>query len=121
MKRLLLLLFVCALVVPRVAWGAHVSGHETIAAASEHAHHGDHSHGIASADPTPAESDKRGAQGDHGLVHNHVSADILSAMATREADDRPLRFASARPLIDRRSRRLPSADAESLLRPPRTI
>ena len=64
---LALVLLVSALVVPRAAWGAHMSGHEDLSSAGAvHSHHHEHSAG----DAEPDEQDD--APGD--LTHDHKPA-----------------------------------------------
>lgn len=117
-KRLFLLLFVCALIVPRVAWGAHVSGHESVATSSTHLHPSDLSHeGAGGREDAEGDSDA----GD-GLTHNHAPAEVLSLMAGTDVakQDARVPHSAAVHLLDIRSRGAPSATFGSLLRPPRT-
>lgn len=114
-----LLLLVCALFVPRVAWGAHEAGHDQLVGPKvEHVHHGDHSHEVSvdlQGDHKPHD------ESNNGLVHDHLPADVLSAMADIDADEHAESVAAftERHLIDRRRFGDPSVSPDSLLRPPR--
>ena len=68
---LALILLVSALVVPRAAWGAHLSGHEDLSSVGAvHSHHDDHAHEhSASGEEAAAQND---APGD--LTHDHKPA-----------------------------------------------
>ena len=68
---LALVLLVSALVVPRAAWGAHLSGHEDLSSlGAVHSHHDDHAHEHSATDEDPTEQDD--APGD--LTHDHKPA-----------------------------------------------
>jgi hypothetical protein len=114
-------MLICALIVPRVAWGAHEAGHDQpMASMVEHVHHDGHSHQVIvdSDDQDLVQHDDR----DGGLVHDHLPADVLSAMADVDAGQvagKALFFASQH-LLDRNRIGHPSAAPDSLLRPPRT-
>lgn len=127
-----ILTIVLALVIPRVAWSAHVSvDSPTRVATAMHIHHEGHSHVIADGhdrdglspgsyhvDETASSSD------DHrGIPHNHVSAEVLSMMSAGSGSDLAVArfYANAAHGLDTRSRGAPSTARNSLLRPPRTI
>ena len=114
-----LLLLACALFVPRVAWGAHEAGHDQpVGPEVEHVHHGDHLHQVSADLRADHEAhDERNG----GLVHDHLPADVLSAMADFGADEHAESLAAftERHLIDRRRFGDPTASPDSLLRPPR--
>lgn len=118
-----LLLLVCALLVPRVAWGAHEAGHEQIAGADAvHVHHGDHSHHMDAHNHGHGSADLAIDLDDGKLVHDHVAADVLSAAA--HIDDAAkldgVWHATSIQLLELRSSGAPAAPPSSLLRPPRT-
>jgi hypothetical protein len=114
-------MLVCALIVPRAAWGAHEAGHEQpVSSTTQHVHHGEHSHEVVvgTADGQSAHHE----DGEKKLVHDHLPADVLSAMAaSHDGDDvgNALLY-SSRHLIDRHRTGEPYAASDSLLRPPRT-
>lgn len=116
----ILSMLICALIVPRVAWGAHEAGHDQpMASMVEHVHHDGHSHEVIveSDDQNLVQHDDR----ESGFVHDHLPADVLSAMADLDAGhvaDGTLFFASQH-LLDRHRIGHPSAAPDSLLRPPR--
>lgn len=68
---LALLMLVSALVVPRAAWGAHLSGHDDLSSINAvHSHHGDHAHEHTA---TGEDADEQGDEpGD--LTHDHAPA-----------------------------------------------
>lgn len=120
--RMMFLALLCALIIPRVAWGAHMSGHDqSLPASVSHVHHDDHTH-IA------ADSDEKGSQEDGkmerhgGLAHNHLPADVLSMMGDGNADtyNTGWFYGGSSYSLDRRSERPPAQAPKSLLRPPRT-
>lgn len=132
MLRLLALLTLAfALIVPRAAWATHVSVDDTVRAATAmHVHHDGHSHDVD--DSHHDDHDADGGQADHdaapghehdGVPHNHVAADVLSAMATGGGPGLAVEgfHANAAHGLDTRSRGAPSTARNSLLRPPRTI
>ena len=112
-----------ALIVPRIAWGAHEAGHGAGIASSEaHVHHDCHTHLAAShghhgdADESVAESEAP------SLVHDHLAVDILSAMADAGHGyvgqaDVYMRLSLS---PERRRVEPPRTPTSSLLRPPRT-
>lgn len=68
---LTLVLLVSALIVPRAAWGAHLSGHEDLSSVSAvHSHHDDHAHEHSATGGDAAAQDD--APGD--LTHDHKPA-----------------------------------------------
>lgn len=112
----------CALIIPRVAWAAHISGDDQSRPASvSHVHHDDHSHVVV--DPEDGGSHDDDKRDDHGgLAHNHLPADVLSAMGEAAVGLHDIRSSYARTmhLLDRRGDRPPTEARDSLLRPPRT-
>ncbi len=117
-----LLLLVCALIVPRAAWSAHLSGHEVLSSASVvHTHHGDHAHEHSDADT--AKSEARGNPGgDADLTHEHSpsfalgSAVVLPDVASESVWPRSV---DLRGEFDTGGGPLQSP--ESILRPPRIV
>lgn len=116
----ILAMLICALIVPRVAWGAHEAGHDQPATAMvEHIHHGDHSHEVvadAEGDGTAHDDEREG-----GLVHDHLPAEVLSAIADLDngiGAEAPAIFASI-PQPELSGSGSPAAAPNSLLRPPR--
>lgn len=114
-----LVLLVSALIVPRAAWGAHLSGHEDLSSiGAVHSHHDDHAHEHSAADEDAAEQDD--APGD--LTHDHkpafaVGGDIpLPEVSPINA---VIGVRSAEGLTELHLRVLSRPD--SLLRPPRAI
>ena len=68
---LTLILLVSALVVPRAAWGAHLSGHENLSSVGAvHSHHDDHAHEHSATDEGAAELDDAPSD----LTHDHKPA-----------------------------------------------
>jgi hypothetical protein len=120
-RRILSLLIACALVVPSVAWGAHLSGHAQLATPeATHTHHYDDEHEGAlqvtvtdeqgSDDSTPL----KGMTHDHGPSHSHASAFV--------APDESLTISSLvsdQLLFDRYASVHALARGDTLLRPPR--
>jgi hypothetical protein len=116
---LTLVLLVSALVVPRAAWGAHLSGHEDLSSVGAvHSHHEDHAHEHSASGEDAAEQDD--APGD--LTHDHkpafaVGGDIpLPEISPVSA---VIGARSAEGLTELYLRVLSRPD--SLLRPPRAI
>ena len=116
---LTLVLLVSALVVPRAAWGAHLSGHDVLSSiGAVHSHHADHAHEHSATDEDAAEQDD--APGD--LTHDHkpafaVAGDIpLPEISPVSAT---IASRSAEGLTELHLRVLSRPD--SLLRPPRAI
>lgn len=120
LRHFTLLMLVCALIVPRLAWGAHEAGHDqSVDSITQHVHHDGHSHEVV----VDVENVHltNGDNGEGGLLHNHLPADVLSVMAgSNAADDtgNAFLFASLH-LIDRHRTGQPSVAPDSLLRPPR--
>lgn len=120
--RILALFVLCAaLVVPRTAWGAHLSGHEGLSASnSAHSHHDDHLHehavgGEAQGDLADPEDSR------DGLTHDHQSASGVMAAATLpDALSFPIAALGTADLTSAERRAAPLSRPESLLRPPRT-
>lgn len=131
LRFLALLTLAFGLIVPRAAWATHVSVDDTIRATTAmHVHHGGHSHDIDESDDSAHDGDV--GQTDHGsspghehdgVPHNHVAADVLSAMAAGGGSDLAVEdfYAAAAHGLDTRSRGAASKAPEALLRPPRTV
>lgn len=118
-RLLTLVLLVSALVVPRAAWGAHLSGHENLSSVGAvHSHHDDHDHEHSATGEADAEQDD--AAGD--LTHDHKPAFAVGG-------DIPLpEISPVRAVIGERSAIGPTelrlrvlSRLDSLLRPPRAI
>lgn len=122
MNRLMFLALLCALLIPRVAWAAHISADDQSRPASvSHVHHDGHSHVVVhSEDDGSREGDSPDSHG--GLAHNHLPADVLSVMGQGDPglQDVEISFARSTHSLDRRSDRPPTEAPDSLLRPPRT-
>ena len=119
--RFALLLLVCALVVPKAAWGAHLAGHEQMTSASAvHTHHADHAHEHAD---DSAAADEHGADGtspDEGLTHDHSpSLSMATAMLTPDDPQLSSWFAPTDLRFARSFAAAALSRPESLLRPPR--
>jgi hypothetical protein len=122
---LTLILLVSALIVPRAAWGAHLSGHDDLSTAGAvHAHHDDDSHEHETGkflvgDPS-IDTDSEGEQ--DGLTHDHSPSFAVSA-AIVLPDDAILPalnvVAASTESMERSGTSLSHPD--SLLRPPRAI
>ena len=114
-----LVLLVSALVVPRAAWGAHLSGHEALSSVGAvHSHHDDHAHEhSASGEEAAAQND---APGD--LTHDHKPAFAVGGdipLPEISPVDVVIGARSAEGLTELHLRLLSRPD--SLLRPPRAI
>ncbi len=118
---LTLLLLVIALIVPRAAWAAHEAGHDgPLGPAVEHVHHGDHSHDLTMQDHVDDPSSFETPVGDAGLVHDHLPADVLSAIADLDAGKHVTllpAFVSSHAL-DKRPDGDPATPSGFLFRPP---
>ncbi|MCL6250450.1 hypothetical protein M3P36_05245 [Altererythrobacter sp. KTW20L] len=120
LARLSLFLLLCALIVPRTAWDAHLVGHEELAVSGAvHTHHSEHAHEHDDSSGKHALADAQ--DGDGSLTHDHspsfalASADVVSNGAT--ADALPL---VGRSMHEARSEHFTVVRRpESLLRPPR--
>ena len=117
-----LLLLACALIVPRAAWSAHLSGHEELSSASVvHTHHGDHAHEHGEANTAKGEAPGEPATDTRDLTHEHSpsfalgSAVVLPDVASLSVC---LRSVDLHGELDPGGGPLQSPD--SLLRPPRT-
>lgn len=120
--RLMFLALLCALIIPRVAWGAHMSGQDqALPATVSHVHHDDHAHPVADPDVKGSQEDVE-PERHGGLAHNHLPADVLSAMGDVNADpyETAWFYGASLHSLDRRSDRTPAQAPDSLLRPPRT-
>lgn len=114
-----LVLLVSALVVPRAAWGAHLSGHEDLSSAGAvHSHHDNHAHEHSAGD---AERDEQNdAPGD--LMHDHKPAFAIGGdipLPEISPVDTVLAARSVEGLNELHLAVLSRPD--SLLRPPRVI
>lgn len=114
-----LVLLVSALVVPRAAWGAHLSGHEDLSSAGAvHSHQDDHAHEHSASGKDAAEQDDAPSD----LTHDYkpafaVGGDIpLPEISPVSA---VIGARSAEGLTELHLRVLSRPD--SLLRPPRAI
>ena len=116
---LTLVLLVSALIVPRAAWGAHLSGHEDLSSiGAVHSHHHDHAHEQSASGEGAVEQDD--APGD--LTHDHKPAFAVGGdipLPEMSAVDAVIGAASAKGLTQLHLRVLSRPD--SLLRPPRAI
>jgi hypothetical protein len=121
-----LAMLLCALIVPRAVWAEHVGQHDGVFSSSQdHVHHDDHVHKVAATD---ADHDHDAAadddsDGETGLVHNHLPADLLSVWG--EPETAPLvtdRLLLPEPQGAVRSTEGARSDPpNNLLRPPRTV
>ncbi|WP_168157346.1 hypothetical protein [Erythrobacter sp. QSSC1-22B] len=120
---MLFIALVFSLVIPRVAWGAHISGHEeTIATAESHVHHGDHSHEVIDDKIAEHAHDSSTSDETEGFAHNHLPLDVLSVMADVDGPGFSISapFPASSHSLDRRGEDPPTKAPGSLLRPPRT-
>ena len=84
LARFAFIFLICALVVPRAAWGAHLAGHEELTSSSSvHTHHADHAHEhegkVDSGYQNDADNDSDSAG--KGLTHDHSpSLSLLTAL-----------------------------------------
>lgn len=121
MSRLAFALLLLALVFPRVAWDAHLAGHEELSsAASAHTHHRDHTHEHAGdvaqdGDVTPHDDD-----GDAGFTHDHGPFySLAAALVLPDGYDTPTWLAPADLVYERTGALGALSRPDSLLRPPR--
>jgi hypothetical protein len=123
MVRLLFLALLCSLVLPRVAWSAHVAGHEVLATASAvHTHHGGHAHEHAAESSAEYDPVSDAENESDGLTHEHEPAFALgTAVILPDAVSLPARSISSEPEAVRESCGRNLKHPDSLLRPPRTI
>lgn len=116
---LTLVLLVSALVVPRAAWGTHLSGHHDLSSVGAvHSHHDDHAHEHSASGEDAAEQGD--APGD--LTHDHKPAFAVGGdipLPEISPVDAVIGARSAEGLKELHLRVLSSPD--SLLRPPRAI
>lgn len=119
--RFALLLLVCALVVPKTAWGAHLAGHEQLSASfSVHMHHADHAHEQMTDEAQDADEGSDGASPDQSMVHDHGPSLSLNAALAQTGDLGIEAWVSASNLtFDRDYAANAHSHPESLLRPPR--
>jgi hypothetical protein len=122
MVRLLFLVLLCSLVMPRAAWGAHLTGHQELSVAGAvHTHHGNHAHEHDVPDSVEHNGALDGEGGEDGLTHDHStafavgSAVVLPDPVTLSSWQLPVEAKVAR---ERNGKHL--RHPESLLRPPRT-
>lgn len=121
-----LVLLVCALVVPRAAWSAHLAGHENLTSQlSVHSHQSDHGHEHEEprSDGVDVHAvDETGGGDAHsgGLTHDH-SPSLSLASAWLMADDAAFETwpAPGRHNPDRTIAPNAHSRPESVLRPPR--
>jgi hypothetical protein len=123
MVRLLFLALLCSLVVPRVAWSAHVAGHEVLTTAGAvHTHHGDHTHEHDAESSTEHDPVSDTENESDGLTHEHEPAFALgSAVIIPDAVSLTVWPASSEVQVSRESVGRNRKHPDSLLRPPRTI
>lgn len=126
--RFAFMLLLCALVVPKVAWGAHLGGHEQLATAGAvHTHHAQHVHeddGNATADAGPEAgvvSDKASSSGgEKGLTHDHgPSLTLTAGVLLPQAPELSAWRVADRPIMGRSLPVDALSRPDSLLRPPR--
>ena len=116
-----LLLMICALLMPRMAWGAHMAGHDDLLTASAaHTHHDGHSHETASDHELAGAALADPDTGD-GFTHDHQAAQALvTAVVLPDAVDAPgFRPQDGAARYARLPSHAPPTHADSLLRPPR--
>jgi len=121
--RLLFIALIFSLVVPRVAWGAHISEHEeAIGSVATHVHHDDHSHTASPDEASEHAHDSSASDEPEGFAHNHLPVDVLSVMAEVDSSSFGISapFSDSSHSLDRRSDEAPTKAPDSLLRPPRT-
>jgi len=71
---LALVLLVSALVVPRAAWGAHLSGHDDLSSVTAvHSHHDDHAHEYAAQGEDADEQDDEPGDLTHCPSSEHLA------------------------------------------------
>jgi hypothetical protein len=123
MVRLLFLALLCSLVVPRVAWSAHVAGHEVLATSNAvHTHHGDHAHEHGAESSAEHDPVRDAENGRDSLTHEHEPAFALgTAVILPEAISLPARSISSEAQVGRESDGRNRKHPDSLLRPPRRI
>ena len=119
--RFAFLLLVCALVVPKAAWGAHLAGHEQMASVSAvHTHHSDHAHEHADDSAAADEHGNDDTSPDEGLTHDHSpSLSLATAMLTPDDPQLSSWFAPTALRFNRSFAAAALSRPESLLRPPR--
>lgn len=115
--RFALLLMVCALVVPKAAWGAHLAGHEQMASASAvHTHHADHAHVHADEQSAADQQGTSDASPDKGLTHDHgPSLSLATAMLAPDDPQLSSWFAATDLRFDRSFAAAALSRPESLL------
>jgi hypothetical protein len=124
--RLFLILLLCALVVPKAAWGAHLAANDpAIPVTAVHTHHGDHLHEADDERVAKAGDQADRANGAHdgegdGLTHDHSpSLGISGALMLPDDQSVPLWFAPAAVRLDRGFAAAGLSPPQSVLRPPR--
>lgn len=120
-KFLALMLLVCALIVPRTAWDAHLAGHESQPSISAvHTHHADIVHEHSGPETGDRDASVDTDSDEDGLTHEHSpSLALSSAMTLPDVGVLPpWRQISVTP-FDREHDAGPQRNPESLLRPPR--
>ncbi len=120
----ILIMLVSALVVPRAAWGAHLSGHDDLSTAGAmHSHHEDGTHEYDSSPSSAGDSSMvADDEQDNGLTHDHSPSFAVSG-AVVLPDSAVLPdlhvLAASTESMERSGTSLSHPD--SLLRPPRAI
>ncbi len=120
---LTLIVLVSALIVPRAAWGAHLSGHDDLSTAGAvHSHHDDDSHDHDSNQLSADVSSVTGDGEQDGLTHDHSPSFAVSG-AIVLPDDAVLPALSVVAASTERTERSGSSLSHlaSLLRPPRAF
>jgi hypothetical protein len=120
-RYILSILIACALVVPGIAWGAHLAGHAPLHAAEDA-----HSHDVGG-DTLAAHHDDEGGAVDEapdrpakGLVHDHAGAHAHASIIVEPIDALALAdYDTDQLLFNRRTRNGTLPRPDPLLRPPR--
>lgn len=123
LRFLLTLLIACSLVVPGIAWGAHLAGHAPL-----HASEDAHSHDVGGDTVAAHHDDAAGALDEapdrpaKGLVHDHAGAHAHASILMEQDDALALAAQTSEQLLFARhsdSGALPRLD--TVLRPPRAV
>jgi hypothetical protein len=123
MTRLLFIVLLCSLVVPRAAWGEHLAGHDQLSVSGAvHTHHGNHAHEHDVQDSAEHDGTLDGENGNDGLTtHDHSTAFAVGSAVVLPDSVTLLPWpltAEAEVAREPDGKRLRHPD--SLLRPPRT-
>lgn len=123
LRSLFTLLIACSLVVPGIAWGAHLAGHAPLHAAEEA-----HSHDVGGDTLAAHQDDAAGALDEapdrpaKGLVHDHAGAHAHASILLEPTDALALaNYDSDQLLFNRRTRNGTLPRPDPLLRPPQTV